>query len=109
MAIDNHLLGLLRISQELKMEKPEIFRDETYLASNHFILSTSQVPYSIKTDTKFHKLRMNWKQSTKSLQQVLIYLKNAKCLLLCFLQTEATELMLGCENISKTGSEPLLV
>lgn len=43
MAIDNHLLGLLRISKELNMEKPEIFRDETYLASNQFILSTSQV------------------------------------------------------------------
>ncbi|KAG7228029.1 hypothetical protein INR49_005651, partial [Caranx melampygus] len=42
MAIDNHLLGLLRISKELNMEKPEIFRDETYLASNQFILSTSQ-------------------------------------------------------------------
>lgn len=43
MAIDNHLLGLLRTASELKMEKPDIFCDETYLASNHFILSTSQV------------------------------------------------------------------
>ncbi|XP_068439323.1 choline O-acetyltransferase-like [Clinocottus analis] len=43
MAIDNHLLGLLRIAKELNMEKPEIFSDETYLASNQFILSTSQV------------------------------------------------------------------
>lgn len=43
MAIDNHLLGLMRISRELNMEKPEIFCDETYLASNQFILSTSQV------------------------------------------------------------------
>lgn len=43
MAIDNHLLGLLRIANELKMEKPDIFCDETYLASNQFILSTSQV------------------------------------------------------------------
>lgn len=43
MAIDNHLLGLLKIAKELNMEKPEIFCDETYLASNQFILSTSQV------------------------------------------------------------------
>lgn len=43
MAIDNHLLGLQRTASELKMEKPDIFCDETYLASNQFILSTSQV------------------------------------------------------------------
>lgn len=43
MAIDNHLLGLREIAQELKMEKPELFRDEAYLISNQFILSTSQV------------------------------------------------------------------
>ncbi|XP_070783465.1 choline O-acetyltransferase-like isoform X1 [Enoplosus armatus] len=48
MAIDNHLLGLLRISTELNMEKPEIFCDETYLASNQFILSTSQVPTTVE-------------------------------------------------------------
>ncbi|KAK5906094.1 hypothetical protein CgunFtcFv8_001988 [Champsocephalus gunnari] len=43
LAIDNHLLGLLRIAKELNMEKPEIFSDETYSSSNQFILSTSQV------------------------------------------------------------------
>lgn len=43
MAIDNHLLGLREIAQEMKMEKPEIFKDEAYLISNQFILSTSQV------------------------------------------------------------------
>nr|XP_015818485.2 choline O-acetyltransferase [Nothobranchius furzeri]XP_015818486.2 choline O-acetyltransferase [Nothobranchius furzeri] len=48
MGIDNHLLGLLKISKELNMEKPEIFCDETYLASNHFILSTSQVPTTLE-------------------------------------------------------------
>uniref|UniRef100_A0A8C9XG98 Choline O-acetyltransferase n=1 Tax=Sander lucioperca TaxID=283035 RepID=A0A8C9XG98_SANLU len=48
MAIDNHLLGLLRIAKELNMEKPEIFCDETYLASNQFILSTSQVPTTVE-------------------------------------------------------------
>ncbi|KAM9831754.1 choline O-acetyltransferase b [Neosynchiropus ocellatus] len=48
MAIDNHLLGLLRTALELKLEKPEIFSDETFLASNHFILSTSQVPTTVE-------------------------------------------------------------
>ncbi|KAM6898211.1 choline O-acetyltransferase b [Lycodopsis pacificus] len=48
LAIDNHLLGLLRIAKELNMEKPEIFCDETYLASNQFILSTSQVPTTVE-------------------------------------------------------------
>lgn len=43
MAIDNHLLGLREIAHELKMETPEIFKDEAYLISNQFILSTSQV------------------------------------------------------------------
>ncbi|CAB1313076.1 unnamed protein product, partial [Coregonus sp. 'balchen'] len=33
----------IAISQELKMERPEIFTDETYVASNQFILSTSQM------------------------------------------------------------------
>lgn len=47
MAIDNHLLGLREIAQELKMEKPEMFRDEAYLISNQFILSTSQVSSSM--------------------------------------------------------------
>ncbi|KAJ8360272.1 hypothetical protein SKAU_G00167970 [Synaphobranchus kaupii] len=44
MAIDNHLLGLCGVAQELGMEKPELFTDETYLISHHFTLSTSQVP-----------------------------------------------------------------
>uniref|UniRef100_A0AAQ5Z3G0 Choline O-acetyltransferase n=1 Tax=Amphiprion ocellaris TaxID=80972 RepID=A0AAQ5Z3G0_AMPOC len=48
MAIDNHLLGLLRVAKDLNMEKPEIFCDETYLASNQFILSTSQVPTTVE-------------------------------------------------------------
>lgn len=47
MAIDNHLLGLREIAQELKIEKPEIFKDEAYLISNQFILSTSQVYLSL--------------------------------------------------------------
>ncbi|KAJ8365695.1 hypothetical protein SKAU_G00145260 [Synaphobranchus kaupii] len=47
-AIDNHLLGLRAIAQELKMEKPEIFTDDTYLISNQFILSTSQVPTTVE-------------------------------------------------------------
>ncbi|TNN03452.1 hypothetical protein fugu_000481 [Takifugu bimaculatus] len=48
MAIDNHLLGLLRTAKELNMEKPDIFCDETYLTSNQFILSTSQVPTTME-------------------------------------------------------------
>ncbi|MBN3276786.1 CLAT acetyltransferase, partial [Polyodon spathula] len=48
MAIDNHLLGLREIARELKMEKPEIFTDETFLKSNRFILSTSQVPTTVE-------------------------------------------------------------
>ncbi|XP_055085775.1 choline O-acetyltransferase-like [Periophthalmus magnuspinnatus] len=46
--IDNHLLGLLRISRDLKMEKPDMFCDPTYLSSNQFILSTSQVPTTVE-------------------------------------------------------------
>ncbi|XP_040033120.2 choline O-acetyltransferase b [Gasterosteus aculeatus] len=48
MAIDNHLLGLLRIAKELNVAKPEIFCDDTYLASNQFVLSTSQVPTTVE-------------------------------------------------------------
>ncbi|XP_047459271.1 choline O-acetyltransferase [Mugil cephalus] len=48
MAIDNHLLGLREIAHEMKMEKPEIFKDEAYLISNQFILSTSQVPTTVE-------------------------------------------------------------
>ncbi|XP_048843526.1 choline O-acetyltransferase isoform X2 [Brienomyrus brachyistius] len=47
-AIDNHLLGLREIAEELNMEKPEIFSDETYVSSNKFILSTSQVPTTVE-------------------------------------------------------------
>uniref|UniRef100_A0A665W736 Choline O-acetyltransferase n=1 Tax=Echeneis naucrates TaxID=173247 RepID=A0A665W736_ECHNA len=48
MAIDNHLLGLREVAHELKIEKPEIFKDEAYLISNQFILSTSQVPTTVE-------------------------------------------------------------
>ncbi|XP_005801699.1 choline O-acetyltransferase [Xiphophorus maculatus] len=48
MAIDNHLLGLREAAREMKMEKPEIFKDDSYLISNHFILSTSQVPTTVE-------------------------------------------------------------
>ncbi|XP_045051850.1 choline O-acetyltransferase [Desmodus rotundus] len=44
MAIDNHLLGLRELAREMCKELPEIFTDETYLMSNQFVLSTSQVP-----------------------------------------------------------------
>ncbi|KAL4641018.1 choline O-acetyltransferase [Arapaima gigas] len=42
MAIDNHLLGLRKMAQKLKMQTPDIFADETYHISNKFILTTSQ-------------------------------------------------------------------
>ncbi|KAJ8418230.1 hypothetical protein AAFF_G00139390 [Aldrovandia affinis] len=48
MAIDNHLLGLRGMAEELKMERPEMFTDETYLISHQFILSTSQVPTTME-------------------------------------------------------------
>ncbi|RXN08777.1 choline O-acetyltransferase-like protein [Labeo rohita] len=44
MGTDNHLLGLREIAKEVKKEAPDIFSDETYRISIHFILSTSQVP-----------------------------------------------------------------
>ncbi|XP_043087029.1 choline O-acetyltransferase-like [Puntigrus tetrazona] len=44
MGTDNHLLGLRETAKEMKMKTPDIFSDETYHISNHFILSTSQVP-----------------------------------------------------------------
>ncbi|XP_062352887.1 choline O-acetyltransferase [Cinclus cinclus] len=48
MAIDNHLLGLREVAREHCKELPEIFTDETYLTSNRFILSTSQVPTTME-------------------------------------------------------------
>uniref|UniRef100_A0A3Q2Q1Z7 Choline O-acetyltransferase n=1 Tax=Fundulus heteroclitus TaxID=8078 RepID=A0A3Q2Q1Z7_FUNHE len=48
MAIDNHLLGLREVAREMKLEKPEIFKDKAYVIGNHFILSTSQVPTSVE-------------------------------------------------------------
>nr|XP_004657903.2 choline O-acetyltransferase [Jaculus jaculus] len=48
MAIDNHLLALRELARDLCKELPEMFTDETYLMSNHFILSTSQVPTTME-------------------------------------------------------------
>lgn len=42
--IDNHLLGLRQIAKEQGMNIPELFQDDSYKMSNHFTLSTSQVP-----------------------------------------------------------------
>ncbi|KAM5236063.1 choline O-acetyltransferase [Ctenodactylus gundi] len=44
MGIDNHLLALRELARDLCTELPSVFTDETYLASNRFTLSTSQVP-----------------------------------------------------------------
>ncbi|KAI4555379.1 hypothetical protein MJG53_019069 [Ovis ammon polii x Ovis aries] len=48
MAIDNHLLGLRELARETCEELPEMFTDETYLMSNRFVLSTSQVPTTME-------------------------------------------------------------
>ncbi|XP_077206675.1 choline O-acetyltransferase [Paroedura picta] len=48
MAIDNHLLGLREMALEHCKELPDIFTDDTYLTSNRFILSTSQVPTTME-------------------------------------------------------------
>lgn len=49
MAIDNHLLGLRELARDMCKELPEMFTDETYLMSNRFVLSTSQVqPYCVR-------------------------------------------------------------
>ncbi|NP_034021.1 choline O-acetyltransferase [Mus musculus] len=48
MAIDNHLLALRELARDLCKEPPEMFMDETYLMSNRFILSTSQVPTTME-------------------------------------------------------------
>ncbi|XP_034290647.1 choline O-acetyltransferase [Pantherophis guttatus] len=48
MAIDNHLLGLREMARENFEELPDFFTDETYLASNRFVLSTSQVPTTME-------------------------------------------------------------
>ncbi|XP_072347671.1 choline O-acetyltransferase [Scyliorhinus torazame] len=49
MAIDNHLLGLREMAKELQMDLPKVFTDKTYLMSNHFALSTSQVTTTTET------------------------------------------------------------
>ncbi|XP_006874677.1 PREDICTED: choline O-acetyltransferase [Chrysochloris asiatica] len=48
MAIDNHLLALRELAQEICKELPEMFTEEMYLTSNHFVLSTSQVPTTME-------------------------------------------------------------
>ncbi|XP_058527383.1 choline O-acetyltransferase isoform X2 [Ochotona princeps] len=48
MAIDNHLLALRELAWDLCKEPPEMFTDETYLMSNRFVLSTSQVPTTME-------------------------------------------------------------
>ncbi|KAM5241228.1 choline O-acetyltransferase isoform 3-T5 [Hipposideros larvatus] len=48
MAIDNHLLGLRELARDMCKELPEMFTDETYLTSNRFVLSTSQVPTTME-------------------------------------------------------------
>uniref|UniRef100_A0A094ZYB3 Choline O-acetyltransferase n=1 Tax=Schistosoma haematobium TaxID=6185 RepID=A0A094ZYB3_SCHHA len=42
--VDNHLLGLRQIALDHGKELPNIFKDPSYMESNRFRLSTSQVP-----------------------------------------------------------------
>ncbi|XP_037797110.1 choline O-acetyltransferase-like [Penaeus monodon] len=42
--IDIHLLGLREMAKEMGLSTPEIFSHRSYQVSNHFRLSTSQVP-----------------------------------------------------------------
>ncbi|CAM9592816.1 unnamed protein product [Lampetra fluviatilis] len=44
MAIDCHMLGLREIARELDHDLPEVFKDITYIQSNLFAMSTSQIP-----------------------------------------------------------------
>ncbi|KAK0142133.1 Choline O-acetyltransferase [Merluccius polli] len=60
MAIDNHLLGLREMAKELKMEKPDIFSDETYLTSNQFILSSSQFIRFPLDNQQLHRIKANF-------------------------------------------------
>ena len=41
--VDCHLLGIRELAAELGLPTPDIFTDPTYIKSNHFTLSTSQV------------------------------------------------------------------
>lgn len=42
--IDIHLLGLRMQAQEMGIETPKLFQDESFNIANHFALSTSQLP-----------------------------------------------------------------
>ena len=54
--VDCHLLGLRELAAELGLPTPDIFTDPTYLKSNHFTLSTSQVSRSIYPGPEVIKL-----------------------------------------------------
>lgn len=60
MGTDNHLLGLRETAKEMKMETPDIFSDETYHISNHFILSTSQVRALTNHNQAFQDIYQCW-------------------------------------------------
>ncbi|KAK3089454.1 hypothetical protein FSP39_003760 [Pinctada imbricata] len=42
--IDCHMMGLRNIAMEMDLPIPEVFLDDSYIKSNHFTMSTSQVP-----------------------------------------------------------------
>lgn len=71
MAIDNHLLGLREMAREHFKELPDIFTDETYLTSNRFILSTSQVS-EIRIGIS-HKRSPHYSHCDRSYESVTIF------------------------------------
>lgn len=44
--IDIHLLGLREMAREMGMDVSELFSHESYIETNHFRLSTSQVTHT---------------------------------------------------------------
>lgn len=61
MAIDNHLLALRELARDLCTELPEMFTDETYLTSNRFVLSTSQVgPRLVPSSLSLSPKKASW-------------------------------------------------
>lgn len=45
--LDNHMLGLREMARKAGRRLPDIFTDESYVFSNKFTLSTSQVKKSL--------------------------------------------------------------
>jgi choline O-acetyltransferase len=46
--MDCHLLGLKQVAIENSFDMPEVFLDDSFSISNHFSLSTSQIPTTME-------------------------------------------------------------